>query len=91
MIGIGFFTLGDGVGMVGVFVGTTSICLGVGIRRDLGSTLGDIAWAGLSVALFKIWESCMKALVVLDPYSNVGMLRLGSCRIASRSVAAWRR
>ena len=82
MIGIGFFTLGDGVGMVGVFVG---------IGRDLGSTLGDIAWAGLSVALFKIWESCMKALVVLDPYSNVGMLRLGSCRIASRSVAAWRR
>ena len=91
MIGIDFFTLGDGVGMVGVLVGTTSICLGVEIGRDIGSILGDIAWTGLSVARFKIWASCMKALVVLDPYSNVGMLRLGSCRIASTSVAAWQR
>ena len=91
MVGIDCFTLGDGVGMIGVIVGTASVTLGAEIGRDVGSTLGDLAWTGLSVALFKIWASCMKALVVLDPYSNVGMLRLGSCRIASRSVAAWRR
>ena len=57
----------------------------------MGSTLGDLTRTGLSVALFKICASWMKALVVLDPYYNVGILCVGSCRIDSKSVAAWRK
>ena len=54
MVGIDCFTLGDGVGIIGVIVGTASVTLGAEIGRDVDSTLGDLAWIGLSVALFKI-------------------------------------
>ena len=101
---ISCFTLGDGTANGGgevVLVWKASFCFtlgdGVGIGSidgsdmDVGSTLGASARTGISVALRNISAHWMKALVVLEPYSNVGMLRLGSCRIASKSVAAWRR
>ena len=59
VLGIGCFTLGDGLETTGVIVVTTFVTLDDGSGWDVGSTLGDRAETGLSVALFKIWASCM--------------------------------
>ena len=49
--------------------------------------LGPLADIGGIVPLFNICASWMYVFVIFEPYCNVGMLFLGSCKIANRSVA----
>ena len=90
------FTLGDCLGIVvNVDVFDSETTLGVsagsggatGTGVVVGATLCDSTPIGFFVALFNIYARWMYALVVGDPYSSVGMLRLGSCKMASKSEA----